>query len=200
MLGHAGRRARRRRVSNMAVKAARAVKPRRRGAGRPCSTSRPRTAAQSYVMEPQVVVHRRRRCWRWPVPSGSSRVRLDMGGQDHFYLETHIAYAVPGEDGDLTVHASTQHPTEVQHHVAHVLGRTRELGRCFRAPHGRRFRRQGKPADDYRGGGCAARAQDGKAREAEAETLGRHACDRQATRHGRHLEGRRAWRRPHRSA
>ena len=49
--------------------------------------------------------------------------RLDMGGQDHFYLETQIAYVVPGEDGDMTVHSSTQHPTEVQHHVAHVLGR-----------------------------------------------------------------------------
>jgi len=48
--------------------------------------------------------------------------RLQIGGQDHFYLETQIAYAVPGEDGDMTVHSSTQHPTEVQHHVAHVLG------------------------------------------------------------------------------
>ncbi|WP_421852721.1 xanthine dehydrogenase molybdopterin binding subunit [Oricola sp.] len=48
--------------------------------------------------------------------------RLDIGGQDHFYLETHIAYAVPGEDGDMTIHSSTQHPSEVQHHVAHVLG------------------------------------------------------------------------------
>ncbi|TCD11297.1 xanthine dehydrogenase molybdopterin binding subunit [Oricola cellulosilytica] len=48
--------------------------------------------------------------------------RLEIGGQDHFYLETQIAYAIPGEDGDMTVHSSTQHPTEVQHHVAHVLG------------------------------------------------------------------------------
>ena len=48
--------------------------------------------------------------------------RLDIGGQDHFYLETHVAYAIPGEDGDMLVHSSTQHPTEVQHHVAHVLG------------------------------------------------------------------------------
>ncbi len=47
--------------------------------------------------------------------------RLEMGGQDHFYLETQIAYVTPGEDGDLVVYSSTQHPTEVQHHVAHVL-------------------------------------------------------------------------------
>jgi xanthine dehydrogenase large subunit len=44
------------------------------------------------------------------------------GGQDHFYLETHIALAVPGEDRDITVYSSTQHPTEVQHGVSHVLG------------------------------------------------------------------------------
>lgn len=47
---------------------------------------------------------------------------LRMGGQDHFYLETHIAYAIPGENGEMLVHSSTQHPTEVQHHVAGILG------------------------------------------------------------------------------
>ena len=45
-----------------------------------------------------------------------------IGGQDHFYLEGQIAYAHPGEDRDVTVYSSTQHPSEVQHHVAHVLG------------------------------------------------------------------------------
>ncbi|MEO0543357.1 MAG: xanthine dehydrogenase molybdopterin binding subunit [Pseudomonadota bacterium] len=58
--------------------------------------------------------------------AGAERViegRLEIGGQDHFYLETQIALAVPGEDLDMTVYSSTQHPTEVQHHVAHVLGR-----------------------------------------------------------------------------
>jgi xanthine dehydrogenase large subunit len=49
--------------------------------------------------------------------------RLVIGGQDHFYLETQIAYAVPGEGGDMTVYSSTQHPTEAQHQVARVLGR-----------------------------------------------------------------------------
>ncbi|WP_018687299.1 xanthine dehydrogenase molybdopterin binding subunit [Ahrensia kielensis] len=48
--------------------------------------------------------------------------RLEIGGQDHFYLETQIAYTIPGEDNDMLVYSSTQHPTEVQHHVAHVLG------------------------------------------------------------------------------
>jgi xanthine dehydrogenase large subunit len=44
------------------------------------------------------------------------------GGQDHFYLEGQIALALPGESGDMLLHSSTQHPTEVQHGVAHVLG------------------------------------------------------------------------------
>jgi xanthine dehydrogenase large subunit len=44
------------------------------------------------------------------------------GGQEHFYLEGQIALAIPGEDGEQTVISSTQHPTEVQHIVARVLG------------------------------------------------------------------------------
>ncbi|EDP66607.1 aldehyde oxidase and xanthine dehydrogenase, molybdopterin binding protein [alpha proteobacterium BAL199] len=44
------------------------------------------------------------------------------GGQDHFYLEGQIAIAIPGEDRDMQVYSSTQHPTEVQHGVAHLLG------------------------------------------------------------------------------
>jgi xanthine dehydrogenase large subunit len=43
------------------------------------------------------------------------------GGQDHFYLEGQIAYAIPGEDKNMLVHSSTQHPSEVQHNVAKVL-------------------------------------------------------------------------------
>jgi len=46
-----------------------------------------------------------------------------IGGQDHFYLEGQIALAIPKEDGDVHVFSSTQHPSEVQHLVAHVLGR-----------------------------------------------------------------------------
>jgi xanthine dehydrogenase large subunit len=46
--------------------------------------------------------------------------RMEVGGQEHFYLEGQIAAAVPQEDGML-VHSSTQHPTEVQHKVAHAL-------------------------------------------------------------------------------
>ncbi len=48
--------------------------------------------------------------------------RMRVGGQDHMYLEGHIAFAIPGEDDDVVVHCSTQHPSEAQHMVAHVLG------------------------------------------------------------------------------
>ena len=41
---------------------------------------------------------------------------IRIGGQEHFYLEGQVALAVPGEDGDMLVYSSTQHPTEVQHH------------------------------------------------------------------------------------
>jgi xanthine dehydrogenase large subunit len=47
---------------------------------------------------------------------------VTMGGQDHFYLETHVAYAIAGEGEEMVVHSSTQHPTEVQVHVALALG------------------------------------------------------------------------------
>src|SRR5690606_32988190 len=58
------------------------------------------------------------------IASAPRRVKGQMrvGGQDHFYLEGQIAFAMPGEDRDVTVYSSTQHPSEVQHMVAHVLG------------------------------------------------------------------------------
>jgi xanthine dehydrogenase large subunit len=43
-------------------------------------------------------------------------------GQDHFYLESQAAIVYPGEHGSLIVHSSTQHPTEVQETIAHLLG------------------------------------------------------------------------------
>ena len=51
---------------------------------------------------------------------------FEMGGQDHFYLEGMIAMALPLEDGDVHVYSSTQNPTEIQHLVAHVLGKTQK--------------------------------------------------------------------------
>lgn len=64
---------------------------------------------------------------RGDAPAAMSRAprridgRFAIGGQDHFYLEGQIAMAVPGEDEDVILNVSTQHPSEVQHMVAHCL-------------------------------------------------------------------------------
>ncbi|WP_183861434.1 MULTISPECIES: xanthine dehydrogenase molybdopterin binding subunit [unclassified Rhizobium] len=47
--------------------------------------------------------------------------QMRIGGQEHFYLESHVAMAIPGEDDEVTVWSSTQHPSEIQHIVGHVL-------------------------------------------------------------------------------
>jgi xanthine dehydrogenase large subunit len=47
---------------------------------------------------------------------------IEMGGQEHFYLEGQAAAVLPCENGDVVVHSSTQHPTEIQHKVAEALG------------------------------------------------------------------------------
>jgi len=49
---------------------------------------------------------------------------IEIGGQEHFYLEGQAALALPQEGGDMLVHSSTQHPTEIQHKVAEALGVT----------------------------------------------------------------------------
>jgi xanthine dehydrogenase large subunit len=56
----------------------------------------------------------------------SSKYKIEesfrIGGQEHFYLEGQVSLAVPEEHGGMTVHCSTQHPTEVQHIIAKMLG------------------------------------------------------------------------------
>ncbi len=47
---------------------------------------------------------------------------IEIGGQEHFYLEGQAALALPQEGGDMVVHSSSQHPTEIQHKVAEALG------------------------------------------------------------------------------
>ena len=47
---------------------------------------------------------------------------MTIGGQEHFYLESQVALAIPGEDDEMLIQVSTQHPTEIQVMVAQVLG------------------------------------------------------------------------------
>jgi xanthine dehydrogenase large subunit len=47
---------------------------------------------------------------------------LEVGGQDHFYLEGQVSFALPGEEGRVHIVSSTQHPSEMQHLIAEMLG------------------------------------------------------------------------------
>ncbi|WP_282084633.1 xanthine dehydrogenase molybdopterin binding subunit [Streptomyces tendae] len=47
---------------------------------------------------------------------------FQFSGQEHFYLETHAALAQVDENGQVFVQSSTQHPSETQEIVSHVLG------------------------------------------------------------------------------
>ncbi|QHJ00251.1 xanthine dehydrogenase molybdopterin binding subunit [Xylophilus rhododendri] len=84
-------------------------------------TAREAHAAGSYVLPPVTVA-------RGDAPGALARARhtlsgnLKVGGQEHFYLEGQIAYALPLEQDQWWIHSSTQHPGEVQHWVAHALG------------------------------------------------------------------------------
>ncbi len=78
-------------------------------------------ARESYIADPHVIA-------RGDLEGAFAAAALELrgevrtGAQDHFYLETQAALAIPGEDGSMRVLSSTQHPTEVQSEVAAVLG------------------------------------------------------------------------------
>ena len=78
-------------------------------------------AAQGYVCPPQHLVFGDA---QGALASARHNLKgsLEIGGQDHFYLETNIAMAIPQEGRQWHIWTSTQHPTEVQKHVALVLG------------------------------------------------------------------------------
>ena len=78
-------------------------------------------AAKSYVLPP-VFVKRGDAQSALNTAQHTLHGTLEVGGQEHFYLEGQVAYAVPQEQGQTLVYSSTQHPGEVQHWVAHALG------------------------------------------------------------------------------
>jgi len=79
-------------------------------------------AAQQYVVPP---MHLARGDAAAAIRSAPHRLRscFDVGGQEQFYLEGQISVAIPTEDGGLKLLCSTQHPSEMQQVVAHVLQR-----------------------------------------------------------------------------
>lgn len=87
----------------------------------PVLTPREAHARQSYVLPPVHVTRGDAATALKNAPhtlSGS----FEVGGQEHFYLEGQIAYAVPHEQQQWVIYSSTQHPGEIQHWVAHALG------------------------------------------------------------------------------
>jgi len=79
-------------------------------------------AAGQYVLPP---MHLKRGDARAAIAASPHRMkqRIELGGQEQFYLEGHISYALPAEGAGMKVLCSTQHPSEMQHVVAHALHR-----------------------------------------------------------------------------
>jgi xanthine dehydrogenase large subunit len=77
--------------------------------------------AQSYVLPPMQL---RRGDFQaaWQRAPHRMHGQFSAGGQEQFYLEGQIAYAIPQEHGGMLVLCSTQHPSEMQHIVAQALG------------------------------------------------------------------------------
>ncbi|UGQ47236.1 xanthine dehydrogenase molybdopterin binding subunit [Massilia endophytica] len=88
----------------------------------PILTPQEAKAAQSYVLPP---LHLKRGDCQAAFERAPHVVKgqLFVGGQEQFYLEGQIAYAIPKENKGMLVQCSTQHPSEMQHVVAHALGR-----------------------------------------------------------------------------
>jgi len=84
-------------------------------------TARDAHAAKAYVVAP---MHLARGDAAAAMAGAPHRFKdsLSVGGQEQFYLEGQISYAIALEDDCLLVHCSTQHPSEMQHLVAHALG------------------------------------------------------------------------------
>jgi xanthine dehydrogenase large subunit len=86
----------------------------------PVFTAQQALARQSFVMPTRHIVRGDAQAAIARAPRRLSGA-IRMGAQEQFYLEGHIAYAIPRDDGGMHVYSSTQHPTETQMHVAHAL-------------------------------------------------------------------------------
>ena len=90
----------------------------------PVLTAREAHARHQYVLPPMHLArHTHHKDVASAIAAAPHRLKgsLEVGGQEQFYLEGQISYAIPREDSCMLVHCSTQHPTEMQHAVAHAL-------------------------------------------------------------------------------
>ena len=77
-------------------------------------------AAQSFVMPPKGIT---RGNASEAIANAPRKVKgsTETGQQEQFYMESQITYAVPREDGQLTLYCSTQHPDGNQREAASAL-------------------------------------------------------------------------------
>jgi xanthine dehydrogenase large subunit len=90
----------------------------------PVLTPQDAHAKQQYVLPPMHLVRSTREGGARAAIAAAPRTlkgTFDVGGQEQFYLEGQISYAIPRENDGMLVHCSTQHPSEMQHLVAHAL-------------------------------------------------------------------------------
>jgi len=87
----------------------------------PLLTAEAAVAAGSFIEASQSIILGDARAAIAAAPHSVSG-HLQVGGQEHFYLEGQVALVIPGEGRDLHVWTSTQHPTETQEILARVLG------------------------------------------------------------------------------
>src|SRR5450830_864506 len=83
-------------------------------------TPRAAHAAESYVLPPMHLT-RGNPAEAFKTAPHKLKGQFDVGGQEQFYLEGQISYAIPKEGRGMHVYCSTQHPSEMQHHIAEVL-------------------------------------------------------------------------------
>ncbi len=94
------------------------------GASPPVLTPQQAHARQQYVLPPMHLARSTREGGVGAAIAAAPhtlRGSLDVGGQEQFYLEGQISYAIPKENDGMLVHCSTQHPSEMQLLVAHAL-------------------------------------------------------------------------------
>jgi xanthine dehydrogenase large subunit len=89
----------------------------------PVITPQEAHARGQYVLPPMHLTRSTNGGARAAIAAAPRQLRgsFEVGGQEQFYLEGQISYAIPKEDGCMLVHCSTQHPSEMQHLVAHAL-------------------------------------------------------------------------------
>ena len=89
----------------------------------PVLTPQQAHAQGQYVLPPMHLIRETNGGAKAAIASAPHQLKdtFEVGGQEQFYLEGQISYAIPTERNGMHVHCSTQHPSEMQHLIAHAL-------------------------------------------------------------------------------